>query len=287
MKKILLMICAGMLTLASCMNDNDAVVVPSTNFTAKNLPAPTTTIADVRKAYSSDIANNTYQQINTDEVFDGIVVANDVSGNIYQFIYLQGLKADGSINTDEGGIAVGIKGMGCLYTLFPVGQQVRVNLKNLYVGGYGASPRVGVPYINTNGALKLGPMPLPYLSTNIELVGEPHPEKVTARKVTGADLNNPDNLTKLTPMLVVMENAEISDAGWPYAHWEVGGDVYSEYHDITIDGTKVRQLLYTSTSATFAGDTIKAGKKTIYGLLGRYSTSPQLSLRSLDDIVEK
>lgn len=287
MKKILLIICAGMLTLASCMDNFDAESVSTTQFTAKELPAPTTTISQVRKAYSKDITNNTYQQIQNDEVFDGIVVANDVSGNIYQTIYLQGLNEDGTLNTKEGGIAINIKGIACLYTIFPVGQKVRVNLKNLYVGGYGASPRVGLPYVNTNGAIKLGPMTLPYLSTNIEVIGEPKPELVIAREVTGAELNNADNLSALTPMLVVLNNAEISDAGWPYAHWEVGGDIYSEYHDITINGTKVRQLLYTSTSATFAGDTIKAGKKTIYGLLSRYSSSPQLSLRSLDDIVER
>ena len=86
--------------------------------------------------------------------------------------------------------------------------------------------------------------------------------------------------------LVVLNNAQISDVGWPYAHWEVGGDTYSEYHDITIGNATVKQLLYTSTSAQFAGDTIRAGRKTIYGLLGRYSSSYQLSLRSLDDIVE-
>ena len=83
-----------------------------------------------------------------------------------------------------------------------------------------------------------------------------------------------------------MHNSTISDVGWPYAHWEVGGDTYSEYHDITINGTKVKQLLYTSTSAQFAGDTIQAGEKTIYGLLNRYSSSYQLSLRSIDDIIE-
>lgn len=275
-----------MVAFTSCMNDKDAEVVPVNQFTAKGLPAPTTTISKIRSNYSSVISNNNSQKFTTDEVFDGIVVANDISGNIYQFIYLQGLNADGSINTDEGGIAVGVKGLGCLYTIFPVGQQVRVNLKNLYVGGYGASPRIGLPYVNTNGAIRLGPMTLPYLSTNIELIGTPHPELVVARETTGEEINNPNTLNKLSPMLVVLKNAEIADAGWPYAHWEVGGDTYSEYHDIKIGSTVVKQLLYTSTSATFAGDTIKAGKKTIYGLLGKYSSSPQLSIRSLDDIIE-
>ena len=128
-------------------------------------------------------------------------------------------------------------------------------------------------------------MPLASMKTNIQKIGAPDPDMVQARPVVASELTS-NNITRLTPMLVVLNNAQISDVGWPYAHWEVGGDTYSEYHDITIGNTTMKQLLYTSTSAQFAGDTIRAGRKTIYGLLSRYSSSYQLSLRSLDDIVE-
>lgn len=285
MKKILLLLGASVLTLTSCMNDHDAIEVQPNAFTAQQLPATNTTISQVRTQYKSAIDNNNYEQVKDDQVFEGIVVANDLSGNIYQYVYLQGLNDDGTLQ-QQGGIGLGIKGMGCLYTILPVGQRVRVNLKDLYVGGYGASPRIGLPYINTNGAMRLGPMTLPYLASNVELVGKPEPEKVVARVLTGEEIKNTTNLSSLTPMLVKLEKAVISDAGWPFAHWEVGGDTYSEYHDITVGSTKVSQLLYTSTSASFAGDTIQPGVKTIYGLLNRYNNTPQLSLRSLDDITD-
>ena len=285
MKKHLIKIFAGLLVLASCMNDYDDIIVSNDEFTATNVGEPTTTISQLRSTYSSVIANSSYEKITEEEVVEGVVVANDVSGNIYQFIYIQGLNADGTLNTSEGGIGVGIKGLGCLYTLFPVGQKVRINLKGLWIGGYGAAPRIGQPYINTNGSMRLGPMPLASMKTNIQKIGAPDPDMVQARPVVASELTS-NNITRLTPMLVVLNNAQISDVGWPYAHWEVGGDTYSEYHDITIGNTTMKQLLYTSTSAQFAGDTIRAGRKTIYGLLSRYSSSYQLSLRSLDDIVE-
>ena len=276
---------AGLLVLASCMNDYDDEIVSNDEFTATNVGEPTTTISALRSTYSSVISNSSYEKITEDAVVEGVVVANDVSGNIYQFIYIQGMNADGTLNTSEGGMGVGIKGLGCLYTLFPVGQKIRINLKGLWIGGYGASPRICMPYINTNGSMRLGPMPFATMQTNIQKVGTPVPDMVQARPVVASELTV-NNITRLTPMLVVLNNAQISDVGWPYAHWEVGGDTYSEYHDITIGNTTVKQLLYTSTSAQFAGDTIRAGRKTIYGLLGRYSSSYQLSLRSLDDIVE-
>jgi len=272
--------------MTSCMNDWDTEIVDNDLYSAQNIGEPTTTLSKLRSEYSSVIENQSYQLVNKDEIVEGIVVANDISGNIYQSIYIQELKADGTMNTDEGGFGVSIKGLGCLYTIFPVGQKIRINLNGLYVGSYGKSPRIGTPYLNTNSAMKLGPMTLSMMQTHIQKIGKPMADKVKAREMTAADFQDPTSIQKLTPMLVVLKNAKIADAGWPFAHWEVGGDVYSENHDVTIDGTKISQLLYTSTSATFAGDTIKEGNKTIYGLLNRYTSSYQLSVRSLDDIIE-
>ena len=277
---------SGMLVLASCMNNWDTEEVSNDLYSNPNIGEPTTTVSNLRKTYSSAINDNSYELINSDMIVEGIVVANDISGNIYQYIYIQGLNEDGSINTDEGGIGVGIKGIGCLYTLYPVGQKIRISLKGLYVGGYGQSPRIGMPFINTNGAMRMGPMTFEMMQSHIKKVGTPDPSAAVAKEITANDLT-PNNIDKLTPMLVVMKNCKISDTGWPFAHWEVGGDTYSEYHDISINGKNVKQLLYTSTSATFAGDTIQAGQKMIYGLLNRYSSSYQLSLRSLDDIIEQ
>lgn len=276
---------AGMLVFASCMNKWDTEEVSNDLYSNPIIGEPNDSITGLRKTYASAINNSSYELVNTDKIVEGIVVANDISGNIYQYIYIQEMKEDGTLKMDEGGIGVGIKGLGCLYTLYPVGQKIRINLKGLYVGGYGQSPRIGMPYINTNGAMRMGPMTLDMMKSHIRKIGEPQPELAVAKNITANDLTTA-NITKLTPMLVKMENSTISDAGWPYAHWEVGGDTYSEYHDIKINGTNVKQLLYTSTSATFAGDTIQSGKKTIYGLLNRYSSSYQLSLRSLDDVIE-
>lgn len=285
MKKVFLALFAGTLTFASCMNDWDNEIVDNDLYSAENIGEPTTTLSKLRKDYASVIEGQTYSLVTTNEVVEGIVVANDISGNIYQSIFIQGVAEDGTLDTSEGGFCVSIKGLGCLYSIYPVGQKVRIDLKDLYVGSYGKSPRIGMPYINTNGAMKLGPMTFPMMQTHIQKIGKPNVNMVQAREIKADDLSA-NNIDKITPMLVVMKNVTISDAGWPYAHWEAGGDVYSEYHDITIDGVRIPQLLCTSTSSTFAGDTIKPGKKTIYGLLNRYSSSPQLSLRSIDDIIE-
>lgn len=274
--------------LSACMNDYDEVAPDNaTLITADTLPQPNTTIAKLRARYATVISGSNYEAIQEDLVVEGIVTGNDLSGNIYQQIYIQADNADGTGNATEPGISVGIKGYGALYAFFPVGQKVRINLRGLYIGGYGKLPKIGQPYINTNGALRMGPMTADYTRTHIQKIGTPHPERVNAKVLTAADVDRTASIDAVTPMLVVIKDCQIADAGEPFAHFEDYLDAkenYSVEHKIHMaDGGQV--TLYTSTSATFAGDTIPAGRVTIYGILSRYSSSYQLQLRSIDDII--
>jgi hypothetical protein len=277
------MIFAGMLA-ASCMNDYDTIEVSTDIYTADSIDAPTTTISSLVSKYSSTIGNSSYQEITNDVIIEGVVTGNDISGNIYQQVYIQQLGADGMVDTEKAGISVGIKGYGALYALFPVGQKLRINLKGLYIGGYGALPKIGQPYININGALRMGPMTAAYTKTNIMKVGEPNPSCLKAKKLRASDLTS-SNIDNITPMFVCIENCEIEDAGQPYAvtEYQENNETYSVEHKVKLnDGGSL--VLYTSTSATFAGDTIPSGKLTLYGILSRYSTTYQLQLRSIDDV---
>ncbi len=285
MKKYVTIIFAGLL-LVSCMNDYDTIQVSTNGYTADTIDVPNTTISSLLSKYSSTISNSAYQEITNDVIIEGVVTGNDISGNIYQQVYIQQLGNDGMVDTDQAGISVGIKGYGALYTLFPIGQKIRVNLKGLYIGGYGALPKIGQPYININGALRMGPMTATYTKTNIMKVGEPNPECLKAKELKSSDLTSA-NISRITPMLVRIDNCEIDDAGQPYAvtEYQENNETYSVEHMIKLsDGGKL--TLYTSTSAMFAGDTIPSGKLTLYGILSRYSSTYQLQLRSIEDVKE-
>lgn len=286
MKKYITIILAA-LCCTACMNDWDTLEVSSDIITCDTIGEPTTTITALRSKYASVISNSTYEAIDKDVIVEGIVTGNDLSGNIYQQIYLQEVAEDGVSNALKPGISVGIKGYGALYAYFPVGQKVRINLKGLYIGGYGKLAKIGQPYINTNGALRMGPMTPSYTHTNIMKVGTPHPEMVQAKDITAADVD-PSNIDKITPMLVRIQNCTIEDAGDKFAHYDdylEANENYSVEHTIHMQGGG-RTTLYTSTSATFAADLIPAGKLTIYGILSRYSGNYQLQLRSKEDIIE-
>lgn len=282
---------AGMI-LSSCMNSFDEEPVSTDIVTAGNVGEPNTTITRVRSQYASAISNSSWQLIEDDSVIEGIVTANDISGNLYQQILIQELNADGKVRTDVPGIMVGMKGLSCFYTIFPVGQKIRINLKGLYVGGYGKQAKIGQPYMNTNGAFRMGPMSLPYVKTNIQKIGTPVPDAVEARAVTPADLTS-GNIDKLTPMLVKMENVTIPDAKEDdpelhcFAHAPNSSSTYSVEHKIKFvnGGTPQSCTLYTSTSALFASERIPTGTVTVYGMLGRYNSNYQMQMRDIKDIL--
>lgn len=279
-------------SLSACMDDFDAEAVSTNTLTADSLPQPNTTITAVRQRFSSEISNSSWAAVDQDLVLEGIVTANDISGNLYQQILLQEVAQDGTLRTDVPGIMVGMKGLSNFYTIFPVGQRLRIQLKGLYVGGYGKQAKIGQPYFNTNSALRMGPMALPYLKTNIQKIGTPQPHLVVARELSSSDLTS-SAIDKLTPMLVMLRGVTLPDArslektSYCYAYTDDPANTYSVEHKVKFaDGkTPSSFSLYTSTSANFACERLPKGKVTLYGMLGRYSSSYQMQLRSLDDVI--
>ena len=285
MKKYIFMLCAS-LACTACIHNFDAEMASAAQMTAENVGEPNTTIAKLREMYKTQIANNTNDEtakVNDDLIIEGIVTGNDLSGNIYQSIYVQDVNNDGTIDSDNGGIQVCIKGVGSLASVFPAGQKIRMNLKGLYVSGYGKMPRIGQPYITTSSSpsVRIGPMAQTHLKQNIQLVGTHHANIVTPHEFTSADM---DKIDKLTPLFVVMHGCKIKEADGKatYAPTETG--VYSVQRTLQLaDGKTV--VMYNSCSASFSSDGMPTGKLTVYGIMTRYSSTWQLILRSVDDVV--
>ncbi len=222
MKKILSIIFMGVaaFTMTSCFNDFDDADTSNFSVTATSIGEPNTTIYDIKNMYCSNStkagtnvnSSNFWSLISEDLIFEGVVVGNDISGNLYQQVYLRdfgtGGKAEGK--TDQC-IQLGIKNP-CLHPYFRLGQKVRVNLKGLYVGVYSKTPKVGTPYFTSSGNNRLGPMLFDLLKTNVQLIGEPDPnapELVPMDKTTATGLNwikaNSNQTWENSPILATVE----------------------------------------------------------------------------------
>lgn len=181
MKKIFSILLTGLIStlpFTSCMDDFDT---PDTDNFLVTSPTSVgevnTTIGELKDRYCasnagadfSRNASNFCTKVKEDLVIEGVVVANDVSGNLYQTLMIRNI--DAAAGTDQS-IIVGVKNT-CLYPYFPLGQRIRINLNGLYVGCYSKVPRIGQPYYTSKGNLNLGPMLLNMCATNVELIGKP------------------------------------------------------------------------------------------------------------------
>ncbi len=182
-------------SLSSCMDDHDEPDTSAYAVTSKtDIGAENATILEVKEKYcaSSDgcdykrNSSNFYTKVKEDVIISGVVVANDVSGNLYQTILLRNI--DETKATDDPArdqcIILGVKNT-ALYPYFKLGQRVKVNLKGLYCGIYSKVPRIGQPTKSSYGNMNLGPMLFELLATNVQLVGVPN---ASAPELTPIDL---------------------------------------------------------------------------------------------------
>ena len=129
---IIALVCIG---LSSCMN-NDWDTPQTTNAYGNNsiTESNVVTIASLKTTYASVISatQNSYKQIEDDIQIKGRITGNDIEGNIFNNVAIE----DGS-----GSILIGIA-QGGLFGYLPVGQEIIVNLKGLYIGSYGQQAQI-------------------------------------------------------------------------------------------------------------------------------------------------
>ena len=157
------------LLLASCMGDGYADSVGEKDYTGpaignNKLEATNViTISELKEKYATQIERGLYKQVDEDIKILGIVTGNDLGGNLYNQICLQ---------DKTGGILVCI-GKSGLYGELPVGQQVLIDCKGLYIGGYGKQAELGGVYTNTNkGSQSIGKVDRYVWEKHYKIIGE-------------------------------------------------------------------------------------------------------------------
>ncbi|MCR4612899.1 MAG: DUF5689 domain-containing protein [Bacteroidaceae bacterium] len=254
-----------------------------------------TTLAHIKGSYKTLLsAQNGFLQVEDDMIFDGYVCANDITGNLYQSIYVRKIEPDDDGNMVDNCIVIGIND-NSLWTTYPVGTHVKVNLKNLYLGTYSYVPKVGMPYITSAGNTRLGGMAKFLAPKNIEVIGfnDKAPETVPIDiddTWLSQNKTDPTFMYKWTPTLVRIRNVQLTGN---YVTIEGKGQrrpVYAVYDDKDA-GNGVNDSIWInnkpfclrqSVLSSFSSDTIPQKNVDVIAVLSRYSDW-QFSLRSNKD----
>lgn len=266
--KYLSILVLSLFTATSCMNDFDEPDFKEPPFGNNEIGEANTTIAELKAKYASTISASGVQEVTDDIIIEGVVVADDATGNVYkQFI----------INDETGAIIIGVNDVG-LYAIAPVGQRLRIDCKGLHVGGYGKMAQVGGLYEG-----KVGRMAKSVYKEHVRLIGEPsmvQPELVP--EVIDESYFTDTNMASLAKY-VRLENVEITEADGTTV-WAPEELAYNNVVERHIKMGKTNLVLRMSTYADFANEAMPAGKLNVNGVLTRYNNYWQFVISSTSDI---
>lgn len=185
------------------------------------------------------------------------VTANDKSGNLYKYLYVE----DAS-----GGIRINIDKLD-LYndSRFAVGKEIYIKLKNLYVGNVSGEIQLGMPFNGEVGRIPEVDIYQHFFDANLP-ISAPIPTEKTINQITMADVGK----------LIKIKDVQF-----------INSDLEKVYAASTVSNRTLedclgnRITLRTSSFADFAGNTIESGKGDVYGILSVFNGNYQIWIKDL------
>ena len=216
--------------------------------------------------YASAFSNDKNKKVEKDVKLRGRVTGNDIGGNLYKQFALQ---------DETGGIIVAVN-EGGLNGYLAEGQEIIVDLKGLYVGGYGGMAEIGTPY---NGGI--GRMSKDIWATHFKIIGGS--ENIKPEAIQPVDFATIVDDMDQAGILVTLKNVHFSAANGKRTLVDgaaSGGSFFSQ--QLKEYGSKV--IIRTSSYADFAAMVMPTTGCNITGIATRYRTTWQILIRKTSDI---
>lgn len=283
--KYLLMLVLACSLFTGCMDDDwDTPNAEALNKAYGNQEIAETnviTIGSLKEKYESVInaSTNSYEQITEDVQIKGRVVGNDIGGNIYNEV---------SIDDGTGAILICIS-QGGLFSYLPVGQEIVVDLKGLYIGGYGKQAEIGMPYTNAKGNSYVSRMSRILWNKHFKLTGVADASKVVAKEFDVSKRTDEEYFIANNGKLMTINNVEFTNADGKttFAPSEEKDAANSVNRGLSQNGKSIPTssiVVRTSSYADFAAKQLPTGKLNITGVFTRYRTTWQILIRDERDI---
>lgn len=248
--------------LAGCQDDFDdpAVNAPVATIT------PNTSILELKEQYWDD-ATNYIQKIGTKEsgehiIIHGRVVSTDEAGNVFKSLVIQ---------DETAALAISINSYN-LYLKYRRGQEVVLDVTDMYIGKYNGLQQLGMPEWYENGnAWEASFMAPEFFENHVQLNGLPEVEKLDTVVVNSFSelASNPEGLRKWQSQIVRFNNVYFQNGG---------SEQFSSYHSsgvnqniVDVDGSPLS--VRTSGYSNFWNKMLPSGNGDVVGILSYYGTS--------------
>lgn len=253
-----------LLGATACNNDYDLppLEIPTATLT------PNTSILELKTIFQGNVDTIGKNAEGEDYIISGVVVGNDVSGNIYKSLMIQ---------DETAAITISVNGTG-LYTTYRLGQKVVLNCTGLYIGKYAKLQQLGYP---ATGKDEMTFMPLAAFQQNVELSGLPDAQFDTL-VVTISELGTTTNdLLYYQSRLVELKDVFFQQGGKAtFANTSSAASRYIQ------DASGKTLVVRNSNYSDFATDTLPSGTGNVVGILSYFNNAYQLLLRERSDVYD-
>ncbi|MCM1521564.1 MAG: DUF5689 domain-containing protein [Muribaculaceae bacterium] len=252
--------------MVSCDDDFDRppVITPVATYEVN------TPIAEFKEMFWNYTQSNSYTTIPVNAEGDSIIVGgrittSDLEGNVYQTLVVQ---------DETGALYFGVN-MYDINEKYQYGQEVRINVTGMIVGGYNGLLQVGGIY---NGSL--GRMEEATFTTHAQVNGLPDKAKAQAliADATMAELKTANStaagVQEWQSRFVRFSGVHFNGGGTLKWTDNPGNTGYSNRTLIDAEGNEL--TFRTSNKSTFAGETLPAGTGNVVAMLSYYSGNWQL-----------
>ncbi len=213
-----------------------------------------------------------FEKIEQGAVIEGVVVADDKSGNFYQSIVLQ---------DNTGGIVVRISGSS-LYSSYPIGRKLFVKTKGLFLGDYGGTIQIGggidssLSYRTQLDGIAVGLIDKFIVKGSFNQV-------VVPRIVDPSQLTD-GVLDTLQSTLVAIDNVQFGDADLSLKLADATKQVSAVSFILqNCNGSPI--VLRNSSYSTFANIDVPKGNGRLVGVFTLYNSDKQIVIRDTSDFV--
>jgi len=220
---------------------------------------PTLTIAQLKMMH----ATGNVESITTDDIIEGVVIANDSSGNFYKQIIIEDSTAGIAINIDDYN----------LYSSYPVGRNVFIKLNGLILYDDNKLIQIGGSKDANNNINPIAaPLKNQYVIKGVGNV------PVAPKVIDVSDLND-----SYQNMLIQLTNMEFSEADTAKTY----ADTSSSKNAVSFvlkNCSNKSVTLRNSGFASFAGANVPNGNGSITSIYSVYNTSKQILIRDTNDV---
>ncbi len=275
----------ALLALTACQNSYDEPALKDPQATLK----ANTSIAELKEAFGDELAVEVPykdEAKQTPYIIKGRVVSCDASGNIYRMLVVQDETAALALSINRGS----------LYTDFPLGQEVVIDVTGLWIGQYNSLVQLGWRG-DYQGSPQISFMAYDLFANHTQLQGLPDKDFKYIPFGSDAPAGSPyciissleqlnsiagagEEYLNMMSQLVEIPNVSFVDGGKAtFAPYQDNADRYIT--DASGNTLNVRCSGYSS----FYNETVPEGTGSVRGILSRYGDSWQLVLRGLDDVL--